>query len=245
MFQAPAHDLDARAGWRAPELVRDLVDPLTAGHRRRVVMLSTRIVLHLLGAATIAVCVAVMLWNEIGPGPLDVFIAALRERTGLPLAVSLWIVIGALTAIAWALGRRPGVATVLGPFFVGPMMQAALSWLERYEPPSSIVVRLLIQFLVVGVVGFGVGAISYARLGSGSVELLTAATAEQTRRSPARTRLVLEVSWLTVGVVLGGPIGLGTVVVALCIGPSIARGNRTVDRSITASRRQIATALRA
>jgi uncharacterized membrane protein YczE len=56
--------------------------------------------------------------------------------------------------------------------------------------------------------------------------------------------MALEVSWLGCGVLLGGPIGLGTVVVALCIGKSIANGRRIVDTGIAASRRQIATALR-
>ena len=245
MFQTPAPELDMRAGWRAPERVRVLVDPLKVGRLRRVVTLSTRIALHAAGAVIIAVCVAVMLWNDIGPGPLDVFIAAVRTRTGLPLALALWATIGVLTLIAWMLGRRPGFGTVLGPIVVGPTMQWVLHWLERFDPPSSLLVRLVIQFLAVGVIGLGVGAISAGRLGSGTGELLAAATSERSGHPEPRTRLALEVSWLAVGVALGGPIGLGTVVVALCIGTSIANGRRIVDTGIAASRRQISTALRA
>jgi uncharacterized protein len=244
MFRTTAPEVDTRVGWRAPERVRALVDPLTVGRPRLVLRWSSRIALHAAGAATIAVCVAVMLWNDIGPGPLDVLIAAIREQTGMPLMFAVWATIGTLMAIAWALGRRPGLATVLGPFFVAPTMQAVLTWLERYEPPSSMAVRILIQFLAVGAVGFGVGAVNIARLGSGSVELLTQATAEQSGRPEPRTRMVLEASWLAAGALLGGPVGLGTVVVALCIGPSIARGQRTVNRGIAASRRHVAAALR-
>jgi uncharacterized membrane protein YczE len=245
MFQTPAPELDMRAGWRAPERVRALVDPLKVGRLRRVVTVSTRIALHAAGAVIIAVCVAVMLWNDIGPGPLDVFIAAVRTRTGLPLTLALWATIGVLTLIAWMLGRRPGFGTVLGPIVVGPTMQWVLHWLERFDPPSSLLVRLVVQFLAVGVIGLGVGAIGAGRLGSGTGELLAAATSERSGHSEPRTRLALEVSWLAVGVALGGPIGLGTVVVALCIGKSIANGRRIVDTGIAASRRQIATALRA
>jgi uncharacterized membrane protein YczE len=244
MFQSPSPDTDMRVGWRAPERVRAIVDPLTVGRPRRVLALTTRIALHAVGAVIIAVCVAVMLWNDIGPGPLDVFIVAVRSRTGLPLMFALWATIGALTLIAWALGRRPGLGTVLGPIFVGPTMQWVLHWLEQYDPPRSMPVRIAIQLLVVGVVGLGVGAIHAGRLGSGTGELLAAATSERSGLPEPRTRMALEVSWLGCGVLLGGPIGLGTVVVALGIGKSIANGRRIVDTGIAASRRQIATALR-
>jgi uncharacterized membrane protein YczE len=244
MFRTPAPELDMRAGWRAPELVRVIVNPLKVGRLRRVVTLSTRIGLHAAGAVIIAVCVAVMLWNDIGPGPLDVFIAAVRSHTGLPLMFALWATIGALTLLAWMLGRRPGFGTVLGPFVVGPTMQTVLHWLERYDPPSSLLVRLAIQFLAVGVVGIGVGAINAGRLGVGTGELLAAATSDRIGHPEQRTRMALEVSWLAVGVALGGPIGLGTVVVALFIGKSIANGRRIVDTGIDVSRRQIAAALR-
>ena len=55
-------------------------------------------------------------------------------------------------------------------------------------------------------------------------------------------RLMFEGSFLAVGGMLGGPIGLGTVLIALCIGPSVARGRRTVATGIAASRRQVSAA---
>ena len=55
-------------------------------------------------------------------------------------------------------------------------------------------------------------------------------------------RLMFEVTYLTVGALLGGPIGLGTVLVALGIGPSVARGRRIVSTGIANSRRQLSAA---
>jgi uncharacterized membrane protein YczE len=53
---------------------------------------------------------------------------------------------------------------------------------------------------------------------------------------------MFEVTFLTVGALLGGPIGLGTVLVALGIGPSVARGRRLVTSGLDASRRQLSAA---
>ena len=55
-------------------------------------------------------------------------------------------------------------------------------------------------------------------------------------------RMLIESTWLVLGVVLGGPIGLGTVLVALAIGPSVARGHRMVGSVLTVSRRQLTEA---
>jgi len=110
MSLALADDLDATLSRRALGRVGAIIDPFTYGRGRRATALTIRIALLAVGALVIATCVAVMLWNDLGAGPLDVFIGALRSRTGLPLAVSIWITVGALTLVAWALGRRPAWA---------------------------------------------------------------------------------------------------------------------------------------
>ena len=55
-------------------------------------------------------------------------------------------------------------------------------------------------------------------------------------------RLLFEITYLVVGGLLGGPIGFGTVLVALCIGPSVAYGRVRVGRGLDASRRQLGAA---
>ena len=156
------------------------------------------------------------------PGRSTCSSAPCVARTGLPLAFAVWITVGALTLVAWALGRRPGLGTVVGPFVVGPTMQSMLTNLERFEPPRWVVVRIAIHLLAVGVVGFGAGAVMASRLGQGTGELLALAASDRSGRPEQRMRLMFEVTWLAVGGLLGGPIGLGTVLVALCIGPSVA-----------------------
>jgi len=61
-----------------------IADVIATSPMRRVLGLSTRITLLLTGSAIIAASVAVTLWTQLGPGPLDVFIGAVRVHTGLP-----------------------------------------------------------------------------------------------------------------------------------------------------------------
>ena len=102
-------------------------------------------------------------------------------------------------------------------------MQVALTNLQRFEPPRWVAVRFAIHLLAVGAVGFGAGAVMASRLGQGTGELLALAASDRSGRPEQRMRLMFEASFLAVGGLLGGPIGLGTVLIALCIGPSVAR----------------------
>jgi uncharacterized membrane protein YczE len=206
---------------------------------RRALAVGTRAVLLLGGSLTIASAVAIMLWNQFGPGPLDVFIGAVRNATGMPLTFAVWATIGVLTLVAWALGRRPGPATLAMPLVIGPTMQVLLGELQRFDPPGWLAAKLAIQAGAVALAGVGAGAVIASRLGSGTGELLAAAASDRTGGSEPRLRVVLELSFLLFGVLLGGPIGLGTLVVALGIGPAVAGGQRMVESAVDASRRQV------
>lgn len=209
------------------------------GPSPRVLRGSARLGLLVSGSIVIATGVAVMLWSGLGPGPLDVFIGAVRARTGLPLTLAVWLVIAALIAAAWALGRRPGPGTVVSPLIVGPAMEVAVSVFGGVEPPDSFVVLLVIHVAAVFVVGVGAGALIVSGLGAGSGELLAIAASHRSGRPEPRLRMAIELTLLTAGVALGGPIGIGTVVVALAIGPAVTVGYRGVDAAMVSCRTRL------
>lgn len=186
-------------------------------------------VLLFLGAFLISASVAVTLWTQLGPGPLDVFIGAVRERTGLPLSIAVWATVGALTAAAWVLGRRPGLGTIAAPFLIGPMLQSILALLETFGHPSSLVIRVALQLVAIAGIGVGSGALIVSGLGAGTGELFAGAASERIRRPESQVRPIIELTWIVVGVSLGGPAGFGTILVALLIAPAVTNGYRLVD----------------
>lgn len=212
---------------------------LATGPRRRALALTTRVGLLLAGSAMIGVAVAVMLWGDLGPGPLDVLIAAVRDQTGLPLAPAMWLTIAILTLAATLLGRRPGAGTLLAPLLIGPVAQVGLDLLERAEPSSVTVVRVLVHAAAIGAAGIGAGALIVSGLGAGTGELLAAAASDRSGQSEPRVRLAFEASFVVFGVALGGPIGLGTILVVVLIGPAVANGFRLVDGLVAGVRSQV------
>jgi uncharacterized membrane protein YczE len=226
------------SGLRLPPLSRAgaIAAVLADGPMPTLLRRSARIGLLIVGSLVIAAGVAVMLWTRLGPGPLDVFIGAIRVRTGLSLTLAVWLVMASLIGVAWLLGRRPGPGTLASPLIAGPAMQAFVSLLDGIEPPDAFVLVTAIHVAAVFVVGLGAGALIVSRLGAGSGELLASAASNRTGRAEPGIRMAFELTWLGVGVLLGGPIGVGTVLVALTIGPAVAVGYRAADAAAVSCR---------
>lgn len=216
---------------------------INRGVPRRVLGLTTRFALLISGSILIAVCVGVTIWNELGPGPLDVFIGGVSRRTGLPLTFAVWLTVGSMIAVASMLGRRPGVGTLVSPLVVGLSLQAALAGLETFDAPGSIAVRVGVHLVAVVGIGVGAGALIVSGLGAGSGELLASAASDRIGRSESKTRTACEFSWIVLGLALGGPAGLGTVLVAVLVGPAVSLGFRFVDGVAVRSISTVSTAL--
>ncbi len=188
--------------------------------------------LLVVGSFLIAGAVAVTIWTGLGPGPLDVFIGAIHNITGLPLAVAVWATVASLIVVAAAFGRRPGFGTVLSPLMIGPMLQSTSEVLDRVEPPTSIGALIVVQLVAIATIGVGAGALVVSGLGAGSGELFTDAASSRLGRSATQIRPVVELSWVVTGMALGGPAGTGTVMVALLIGPAVLSGHRLIDVTV-------------
>lgn len=221
--------------WSRAGAIAAVTERMTQGPRRsRAFAFGARTTLHLMGVVVIAFGVAMMLWNNFGVGPMDVFIGAIRVRTGVPLAVAVYITVGMLLALAWLLGRRPGIGNLLTPLVLGPVLQLFFAQFQHLPAPQGLLMQVPVQLVAVAVIAIGAGATITANIGAGTAELLTAATSGKTGHSEPRVRLALEMSWFGIGALLGGPFGVGTVLVALTIGPAVARGYALVDGAVDA-----------
>ena len=208
---------------------------LASAPANQALRFSARVVLVVLGSIGIAVAVSLLLWTGLGPGPLDVFIGAVRVRSGLPLGVTVWLVVGSMVAAAWLLGHRPGPGTLVSPFIIGAVMQFAVDALDTVDRPESLAVRVVIHLVAIAGIGIGAGALIVSRLGAGSGELLATAASRRAGYRESRVRTAIEAAWLLTGVALGGPFGLGTLLVAATIGPAVVIGHRMVDSMVDRS----------
>lgn len=161
---------------------------------------------------------ALMIRAELGLDPWDVFHQGLAERTGWSFGVVTIVVGAAVLLLWWPMRQRPGLGTVSNVFVIGIAVDASLRWLpapEAWGWRAAFVVSGVVLNAVAG------GAYIGARLGPGPRDGLMTGLVRRTGRSVRLVRTGIEITVLAVGFVLGGSIGLGTVVYALAIGPLV------------------------
>ena len=176
---------------------------------RRLLQLYAGLILY--GAS-----LALQIRASLGLDPWDVFHQGLSEKTGLSFG-TIVIIIGALVLLAWIpLRQKPGIGTVSNVFVVGIAVDATLALL-----PEVHALELQLPLLAAGIFLNGVAGAAYigAGLGPGPRDGLMTGLVRITGRSVGVVRTSIEVGVLAVGIVLGGTIGLGTVLYAVSIGP--------------------------
>jgi uncharacterized membrane protein YczE len=172
----------------------------------------------LFGLSLYGFTMAMMVESTLGLDPWDVFHEGLAER--LPLTFGqVVILVGAIVLLLWIpLRQMPGVGTVFNVIVIGLAADAGIAAITQ---PDSPWLRGLL--LVGGVVGNGLAGAIYigAQLGPGPRDGLWLGLVRRTNRSVRFWRTVIEVGVLVVGFVLGGTVGVGTVLYALTIGPIV------------------------
>jgi len=199
MTRTPLASLSPLDQLRAPRLTRRLAQ-LTAG-------------LVLYGWS-----MGMMYRAALGLDPWDVLHAGLARLTGLSFGTVV-IAVGALVLLLWVpLRQLPGLGTVANVFLIGLAVDAAIGVIST---PDGFVARLAL--LLTGVVLNGLAGALYigSQLGPGPRDGLMTGLVRRTGLSVRLVRTSLEVSVLVVGFLLGGQVGLGTVVYALAIGPLV------------------------
>lgn len=182
----------------------------------RVGRLGRRVPQLLLGLLLYGVSLALMLRSGLGLAPWDVFHQGLTRHVPLTIGQAIVVTSFVLLLLWIPLREKPGVGTIANAVIVGLSVDATLAVLEA---PDSLVWRIV--FLVLGVVGNGLATAMYigAQLGRGPRDGLMTGLARRTGRSLRLVRTLIEVTVVALGVVLGGTLGVGTVLYALAIGP--------------------------
>lgn len=195
-----------------PVVLSDLgpVAQLRAGRlARRLPQLYVGLVLY-------GVSLAAMVRADLGLAPWDVLHSGLTRFVPLDLGQVIVLVSFVVLLAWWPLREAPGLGTLSNALLVGLSADATLAVLSV---PDALGAR--VALLVTGVVGNALATALYigSQLGRGPRDGLMTGLARRTGRSLRLVRTGLEVGVVALGVLLGGTLGLGTVLYALTIGP--------------------------
>jgi uncharacterized membrane protein YczE len=183
-----------------------------------VLHLTRRLVQLYVGLALYGASMALIIRSALGNMPWDVLHQGLAGRLGWSIGV-VTIVVGALVLLAWIpLRQKPGLGTVSNVVVIGIAVDATLAVVPA---PGSLPLR--VTLLTAGVLLNAVATAAYigVHLGPGPRDGLMTGLVRRTGGSVRLVRTSIEVAVVLTGWLLGGTLGVGTVVYALAIGPLV------------------------
>lgn len=175
---------------------------------------------------------------DIGAGPWDVFNLGLSKTFGILYGNASITVSLAILMIDIALREPIGIAMFIDAVVVGKAVDF-FNWLDVVPVPGSVPVA--VGMILVGLVIMGYTQFLYMRsaLGCGPRDTLLVGLARHMPRLPIGGISIVLLSLATlIGWLLGGPVGIGTLLCAFCAGPIMQLAFRTVHFDATAVQHQ-------
>jgi uncharacterized membrane protein YczE len=203
-----------------PAWLARIVLPVTAVSRRD---LGRRLVQLLVGLWLYGVGIALMVRAEIGVSPWDVLTLGIQQQTGLGFGLIIVLTSAAVLLLWIPLRQRVGVGTLVNGLLVGPFAELTLAIVPPVPTadPATWWFRVPLFLLGLVVLATATGMYITARFGPGPRDGLMTGVVRVTRWPIWVARTLIEGSVLVVGVLLGGPLGIGALIFAFGVGPLV------------------------
>jgi len=169
-----------------------------------------------LGLALYGASLAMMVRGALGLAPWDVLHSGFIRHVPMTIGQAV-VLFSFLVLLLWIpLREKPGIGTVANALMVGVAADATLAVLAE---PDSLALR--VALMLGGIVLNGLATALYigSQFGRGPRDGLMTGLARRTGWSLRLVRTGLEVTVVVIGLLLGGALGVGTVLYALAIGP--------------------------
>lgn len=189
----------------------------------------------LIGLFGYGLSITLMIESQLGLGPWDAFHVGIHNKTGLSVGVASILAGLVLQSGSWFIGVRPGLGTLANMILIGvfidvltPIVPTAQSWTWglAYYLPGILVCGLSTGFYIA------------AGLGKGPRDGLMLGVSSLTGWPVSRVRTMIELIVLALGWAMGATVGVGTLLFAFGIGPSVQWGLRVCGLDQAAGKQQ-------
>ena len=193
------------------------ITPWRADHRWQLSPL--RVFILFFGLSIFGLGDSLLVQSSIGNAPWTVFAEGLSLKTGWSLGFATFI-ISTFVLLAWVpLRERPGFGTLSNIVLIATFIQIGVS---IFPEQGSSVGGVLYVLAGIALVGIGSSLYITCGLGPGPRDGAMTGIHNLTGIRVGRVRLAIEVTVLLAGALMGGTVGIGTLLFALFIGHSVA-----------------------
>lgn len=198
--------------------------------RRFVVMLAAIVIM---GAG-----VTLFKLSFMGNDPYTALVIAIGDRLGVDFALVLLVANCFWFLLEWGFGRKLiGVGTIINWLFVGPLASLyEKAVLALWGAPVGMAARLLVMLAGIGTLSLSCAMYQTADLGIAPYDAISIILSDRTGKSYFWCRMLTDSLCAIGAFLLGGLIGLGTLICALGLGPFISLFTEKVAKPLIGQR---------
>jgi uncharacterized membrane protein YczE len=162
---------------------------------------------------------SLLVQGNVGNAPWTVFAQGLSLKTDWPLGFSTFMISVAVLLVWIPLREKPGFGTLSNILLIASFIQIGT---QIFPLQHSLAMGILFDLLGIALVGIGSALYITCGLGPGPRDGMMTGLHKSTGVRVGRVRLGIEMTVLALGWLMGGTVGIGTLLFALLIGESIA-----------------------
>ena len=174
-----------------------------------------------LGLSLFALGETLLITANQGVSPWTVLAQGISFQTNLSIGFTTFIVSLIVLILWYPLKQKPGLGTILNIVLISIIIDLTIPILPY---PKSFLFQIIQSIIAVFIVGLGSGFYLTANLGPGPRDGLMTGLQSLTNQPIALIRTIIEVSAVGLGFYLGGIVGIGTLLFAFGIGPTVSIG---------------------
>ena len=175
-----------------------------------------------IGFLLFGLAITLMIRGNLGTSAWVVLEAALAYKLGITVG-TMTVIMGFIVLVsAVAMREKMGWGTLANILSIGPWVDM---W-NSFMPSVDENLPLQIGMLLIAILLMGLGSAIYIGVdaGAGPRDSMMLAIKRTTGVSIRVSRAIIEITVVFLGWLLGGPVGIGTLIYALLIGPSVQWG---------------------
>ena len=196
--------------------------------RINVKELLARVLILLVGLTIAHLGVTLFILADLGSDPFNVLVQGIFRTIGSILnwsfithgrvhIVICFIIILALLVVDKSYVK---IGTILCMIFGGPIIDVFTVVLAPlFAITDSFVFKLLMLALGCVILAYGMTIVIKSDAGTGPNDLVAVVISDKSKKKFSIIRIIVDVSFVIVGFILGGSLGIGTIICAFCVGP--------------------------
>lgn len=170
---------------------------------------------------------AIIIGSGSGVSPWTVLAQGISTRSDLSIGMATFFISISILIFWIPLKQVPGIGTILNAIIIASAIDLTLPYLPQ---PDDITFKIIQACFGILVVGLGSGIYLCSNLGPGPRDGLMIGLQKQTNTSLPAIRTIIELSAVISGWLLGGVVGVGTILFVFGIGPCVGIGLTLVEK---------------